>query len=237
MYSPDVVERALAAVAAGATLSEISREIGVARSTLRAWVAGGSNRSAARRRGTCMRCAGYRFPVPGMTDFAYAYLLGLYLGDGTISTGPRDVYRLRIFLDRAYPLIVDECVAATSLLAPGNRVSIIHSPDAHMDVVSAFSRHWPCMWQRAIVEAHPWRFLRGLIQSDGCRSTNTIRHPKRTYVYPRYQFSNRSDDIRWLFCEFCDRVGVRWRRMNRWTISVARHESVALMDRHIGPKR
>ena len=202
-----------------------------------------------------MRCAGHRFPVPGMTDFAYAYLLGLYLGDGTISTGPRDVYRLRIFLDRAYPLIVDECVAATSLLAPGNRVSVIHSPDAHMDVVSAFSRHWPCMfpqhgpgmkhrrpivlepWQQSIVEAHPWRFLRGLIQSDGCRSTNTIRHPKRTYVYPRYEFSNRSDDIRWLFCEFCDRVGVSWRRMNRWTISVARHESVALMDRHIGPKR
>ncbi len=202
-----------------------------------------------------MRCSGYRFPVPGITDFAYAYLLGLYLGDGTISSGPRDVYRLRIFLDRAYPVIVDECVAAVSLLAPGNRVSVVHSPDSYMDVVSSFSRHWPCMfpqhgpgmkhrrpivlepWQRAIVETHPWRFLRGLIQSDGCRSINTIRHPKRTYAYPRYQFSNRSDDIRGLFCEFCDRVGVRWRRMNRWTISVARRESVALMDRHIGPKR
>jgi hypothetical protein len=32
-------------------------------------------------------------------------------------------------------------------------------------------------------------------------------------------------------------VGVEWRRMNRWTISVARRESVALIDTFIGLKR
>jgi len=48
---------------------------------------------------------------------------------------------------------------------------------------------------------------------------------------------NRSDDIRALFCEYCDRVGVEWRRMTQWDISVARRDSVALMDRYIGPKR
>lgn len=41
---------------------------------------------------------------------------------------------------------------------------------------------------------------------------NTIRHPTKTYAYPRYQFSNRSDDIRGIFCEYCDQVGVEWRR-------------------------
>ena len=66
---------------------------------------------------------------------------------------------------------------------------------------------------------------------------NRIKHPKRTYAYPRYQFCNHSDDIRTLLCEYCDKVGVEWRRMNRWNISVARRDSVALMDRHIGPKR
>jgi hypothetical protein len=50
-------------------------------------------------------------------------------------------------------------------------------------------------------------------------------------------FSNRSDEIHAPFCEYCDKVGVEWRRMNRWNISVARRESVELMDRHIGPKR
>jgi hypothetical protein len=92
-------------------------------------------------------------------------------------------------------------------------------------------------WQREILDRHPGRFLRGLIHSDGCRSINTIKHPKKTYRYPRYEFSNRSENIRELFCTYCDRVGVQWRQMNRWTISVARRKSVALMDRHIGPKR
>lgn len=202
-----------------------------------------------------MRCAGYAFPIPRITDFSYSYLLGLYLGDGSISAHSRGVFRLRVYMDRAYPGIVGECVAAISLLAPGNEVTVVHATRARMDIPGAYSRHWPCMfpqhgpgmkhhrqivledWQRTILDRYPWRFLRGLIHSDGCRSLNTIRHPRKTYAYPRYQFSNRSDDIRDLFCEYCDKVGVEWRRMNRWTISVARRESVAAMDRYIGPKR
>jgi hypothetical protein len=202
-----------------------------------------------------MRCSDYRSPVPEISEFAYAYLLGLYLGDGIISKHPKGVFRLRIFLDRRYPGIVAESAAAISILVPNNRVTTVRSAECNMDVPGAFSQHWPCVfpqhgpglkhhrpivleaWQREIVDRYPWRFLRGLIQSDGCRSINTIRHPKKTYRYPRYEFDNRSDDIRGLFCEYCDRVGVEWRRMNRWAISVARRESVELMDRYIGPKR
>ena len=91
-------------------------------------------------------------------------------------------------------------------------------------------------WQEAIVDANPERFIRGLIHSDGCRSLNTIRSANRTYAYPRYQFTNHSDDIRGLFCTACDRLGVPWTRMNRWTISVARREAVATLDGFVGPK-
>ena len=202
-----------------------------------------------------MICDGFRFPIPRASDHAYAYLLGLYLGDGYIATGPKGVYHLRIYLDRAYPVIIAECVAAISILAPENQVSVGRPPISLMDIPGAFSRHWPCFfpqhgpgtkhtrhivledWQQEIAGLHPWRFLRGLIHSDGYRGLNTIKHPKQTYAYPRYQFSNRSKDIRDLFCHYCDLVGVEWRQMNRWTISVARRDSVALMDRHIGPKR
>ena len=92
-------------------------------------------------------------------------------------------------------------------------------------------------WQRAILDQHPWRFLADYVRSNRSRHLNTIRHPKKTYRYPRYEFSNRSDGIRELFCEYCDQVGVEWSRMNRWNISVARRSSVALMDQFIGPKR
>jgi hypothetical protein len=53
----------------------------------------------------------------------------------------------------------------------------------------------------------------------------------------RYEFSNRSDDIKRIFCEACDALGVQWRVMNRDSISVARRASVERLDEFIGPKR
>jgi hypothetical protein len=81
------------------------------------------------------------------------------------------------------------------------------------------------------------RVARGLIHSDGTRHLNRIKHPKRTYEYPRYQFSNRSDDIRAIFCEHLDLLEIPWRRMNRWIVAVSRREGVARLDEFIGPKR
>jgi hypothetical protein len=93
-------------------------------------------------------------------------------------------------------------------------------------------------WQDAIaLERHPQQFVRGLIHSDGCRSVNRVRNATgRWYDYPRYQFSNRSDDIRDLFTSACDALGIDWRQMNRFTVSVARHDSVAALDVIVGPK-
>lgn len=167
----------------------------------------------------------------------------------------RGVYTLRIFLDAKYPVIIEEAAAAVALLNPSRRSGIYAVQGAEMKIVAGYSKSWPRLfpqhgpgvkhnrkielvdWQRDTCDRFPERLLRGLIHSDGCRSINTIRHPKRTYRYPRYQFSNRSDDIRGIFCEYCDRIGVEWRVMNRWTISVARRDSVAKLDRMIGPKR
>lgn len=54
--------------------------------------------------------------------------------------------------------------------------------------------------------------------------------------YPRYFFSQVSDDIRRIFCDACDRLGIRYRQ-NRWnSISIARAPSVALLDSFVVPK-
>lgn len=58
----------------------------------------------------------------------------------------------------------------------------------------------------------------------------------RRYEYPRYFFTNVSEDILGLFTAALDRVGVEWKRANRKNISVARKTSVALMDAHVGAK-
>ena len=94
----------------------------------------------------------------------------------------------------------------------------------------------------AIVDCRPEPFLRGLIHSDGCRTVNRFKTKLPSgrvaeYAYPRYFFSDQSADIRGLFCEFCERLGVRWTQSNPRNISVSHRRSVALLDEFVGPKR
>lgn len=193
-------------------------------------------------------------PFPWLTHHAYAYLLGLYLGDGYLASMPR-THCLRLYMDAKYPRIAHEAATAVGLVNPSGTASV--HPDKHwnMVIVSGYSKAWPALlpqhgaglkhhrsmklagWQQAICLRFPDRLLRGLIHSDGSRYINTIRHPNRVYRYPRYEFSNRSDDIKEIFCRYCDELGIRWRRMNESSISVARRESVAILDRLVGPKR
>jgi hypothetical protein len=240
----------------------ISRATGIPRSTVSAWRNGRVPRFGARRladgrrhTGACARCGPIDDPFPEFLVFSYAYLLGLYLGDGCLLRHPRGVYRLDVYLDAAYPLIAEECAAAIELAMPASRAAIFRDPRCRMLKVVSYSKHWPHLfpqhgpglkhrrrialepWQERIVDRYPGRLLRGLIHSDGCRVTNRIRHPKRTYTYPRYFFSNHSLDIQRIFCDACDRLGIAWRQDGPWNISVARRHAVATMDRHVGPKR
>lgn len=177
----------------------------------------------------------------------YAYLLGLYLGDGCLTLTVRGVYKLRIACCSAYPDLLDECVLAMQEVLP-NKVGRVERIGCHE--VYSNSKHWICMfpqhgpgrkherpivladWQQRIVDRYPAPFLRGLIHSDGCRVLNWVNGTP----YSRYHFSNASDDIRALFGRACDRLGVDWRPHNARNLSVARRASVELLDQFIGPK-
>jgi hypothetical protein len=190
-------------------------------------------------------------------DSAYVYLLGLYLGDGCISRMPKNVWRLRITLDRRYPLIVGSCSTAIRAVADRN-VGTVRRP-TWLEIYNDW-KHWPCLfpqygpgpkhlramllapWQQRLVDAYPRMLVRGLIHSDGCRVTNRIRRPRsggghREYSYPRYFFTNASPDIRALFQDTCQSLGVDSRRTTERNISIARRESVLVLDSFIGPKR
>jgi hypothetical protein len=157
-------------------------------------------------------------------------------------------------MDRKYQAIVQECGTAMRLVMPSSRPGVLHRRDEQTDEIYSYSKAWPCLfpqhgpgrkhqrlielsgWQWSLVYLDPRPLLRGLIHSDGSRHRNTIRHPKRTYSYWRYEFTNRSEDIKGIFCTACDLLGIQWRVMNAKTISVARRESVAHLDTFIGPK-
>jgi hypothetical protein len=178
----------------------------------------------------------------------------MYLGDGYIVHHRRGVHRLTISLDARYVGIVEECRQAVQAVMPRGRVGLQFRHGGTTAWITNSSKQWPCLfpqhgpgrkhereivlasWQRDLVDRQPELLVRGLIQSDGCRAMNTIRHGEKAYAYPRYQFTNRSDDIRKIFCDACDLLGVEWRVMNRWNISVARRDSVARLDEFVGPK-
>ena len=250
------VDRVTGLAASGLNQCEIARRTGIPRRTINDWVNG---RAPARRgyddHGKPCRGCGKPLDMRESEFGAYAYLLGMYFGDGCISRHARGVFRLRITLDRQYPAIVDECVDAMSSVLPANKASVHRHLHEQVDEVSSFSKHWPCFlpqhgdglkhrrkillrdWQREVLDRCPWRFLRGLIHSDGSRFMNQVRSANKTYRYPRYTFTNRSQDLQNLFSRYCGFVGVEWRQMNRWNISIARRGSVERMDRYIGPKR
>ena len=85
--------------------------------------------------------------------------------------------------------------------------------------------------QWGIVQEYPDAFVRGCIQSDGCKHRRIV-HGKN---YPAYSFSNRSEDILGLFCRACDLLHIHHTRANKTTISIARRAAVASMDRFLEP--
>jgi hypothetical protein len=254
--SIDEVRRVGALVAAGLNDCEIARRTQIPRATVKDW------RHACRWErwppsvgsDTCPGCGALQHAFGGLPQ-DYVYLLGMYLGDGCIVAFPKRVYRLIVALDAAYPKIIDECCAAIAALVPGAPPNVQPQPHSRCVFVSKYSKQWPCLfpqhgpgrkherpivlsaWQRLLVRRHPEQFLRGLIHSDGCRFTNPVRHGEKLYTYPRYNFSNASADIRKLFCDACDLLGIEWRVMNARNISVARRASVARLDEFVGPKR
>ena len=188
----------------------------------------------------------------------YAYLLGMYLGDGSLG-GPGGCSQLKVTLDARYPGIVVECAEAMERVSP-NRTSIRKQDHGACWQVYSGWRLWPvlfpqhgrgrkharpivlCDWQWDIVRRHRPAFVRGLVHSDGCRTVNrfSTRLPSgrvAEYSYVRYFFSNHSPDIRGLFCTVCDELGIRWTQSNDRNISVSHRDSVAILERIVGPKR
>jgi hypothetical protein len=127
MYGSDVRRNAIALMERGFSVRSISMSTGINRATLREWRE--HPEKVINPRAVCPRCTDRAtFPEP---QADYAYLLGLYLGDGCISRGgarDKDVWKLRIICADAWPGLIRECERAMRSIRPDNKVSIQQKP-------------------------------------------------------------------------------------------------------------
>jgi hypothetical protein len=242
----------------GIPYPESSQTFGVPRGTIAYWVhldRAERGKSAPPRPSSCPLCDG--LPIDRAS---YSYLLGQYLGDGHIIS-KRKQHHLSIYCCDGWPGVLAEVEAAMLAVMPAYRIGRHQKPGC--TEVKSYSMHWKCLfpqhgpgmkharrialhsWQQQLVAEHPWPLIRGLIHSDGCRVVNWTTSrladgSTRRYEYPRYIFTNKSDDVRRIYSTALDAVGVEWRVSKRgpdpYHVSVARRASVALMDEHIGAK-
>jgi hypothetical protein len=181
---------------------EISRMIGVPRRTIMDWRRPTYVSKREMPLETCPRCWRTTKPIRFTAD-DYAELLGLYLGDGCISSGAR-TDRLRITLDKKYPRIISDAAALLQRSFPSNSVGITQEhAGCGCVAVWVYSQHLACLlpqhgpgkkherrvqlepWQDALVESAPWGLIGGLIRSDGCAFMNRTG----PYEYLSYGFS------------------------------------------------
>lgn len=246
--SSEEIESVLDLRRGGSSIASIARETALPYGTVKNWCRGDVPAPVGERCDSCGDLQHADLPAE-----SYAYLLGMYLGDGCLSTSGGKV-RLSVACDVSYPRIIAELRQAIAAVAPHRRSHLDRDPRSNCVCVRSYGPLWLCLfpqhgpgrkhhrsivlhqWQHGIVDRHPGALLRGLIHSDGWRGVNRVRAGGRTYEYPRYQFSNRSDDIRRVFTDACNRLGVEWRKWGRWDISVAKRDSVALLDSFVGPK-
>jgi hypothetical protein len=249
LIAPEVKELVVELIRTGMDPRSAARALGVSQSAAYTWA---KAQLGPRQAGVelCFRCNGTGTP-PHPT--AYLHLLGLYLGDGHI-VRLRRVFRLNVACADAWPGLMDE--AETSMREVRGPGSVWRNPSCNGAAthVESVWKHWPCLfpqhgsgrkherriyladWQTKLVEQQPGPLLRGLFHSDGWRGTNKVVVRGKTYRYPRYLFSNMSEDILGICGWALDLAEVQWARNRFNSLSIARRDAVAKLDLLVGPK-
>ena len=141
MHPRATVDRARRLSQQGFIDREVSQITGVPLRTIRKWRTGTRRAPGKVRKGRapdCPRCTERPLDEP-----AYAYLLGLHLGDGWLTLGSRGVFALNIACCDDWPGLLSAAESAMSAVMPASKVFGVQR--IGMTEVKSTSKHWPCL--------------------------------------------------------------------------------------------
>ena len=220
---------------------------GIPRSTIRDWI----KPSPRRRRSTPPQSPSEL--IAGLPWPEYSYLLGMYLGDGTLSVSRRGVYRLRVVMDIRYPGIIAACVATMQAVMPRKPRACPTPPLPRRRRSAAHSKSWPILFPqhgpgpqassvaielvRLAAEkssgGHPREFIRGLHPLRRLPGAQPRQRQGLSALLLQPGLGRHPPPV---LRRPASKISVEY-RLNRWdSVSIARAPSVAILDSFIGPK-
>lgn len=249
----------------GVSKRQVSRQLSIDYGTVRKWWDKDA-RVAQSAEATDLKSVKYGFESHPGYQSTYAYVLGLYLGDGYINIQNQkyQVYKLRIAQESRFADLIAEHITALETLFPRNTVGTFnhtHAKCCDIYVHSKELNQWfpqhgvgakhtrPIIletWQQKIIQLFPESFIRGLMQTDGSRYI----HRQGRYEYVKYNFTNVSKDVVDLLCAACDNLNIPWTIHSRpnttpngdkslymkYTVTFNRRDAVTQLESIVGPK-
>lgn len=200
---------------------------------------------------------------------AYSYLLGFYLGDGCLAYNRKVAgrsYTLIITNHVGFSVMNQRIKDSIKCLFPNKEIGTYQKsyPDRksngidikvtgiclnllfpHGDGRKHTRKIELTDWQNQMTEKYPQEFIKGLIESDGCRFAP---QKKRCPSYIFYQFSNCSTDIHQILQNIAIKIGLKFtfRKVIRGKSDLNRapiystffydRKSVKILESFIGPK-
>lgn len=159
-------------------------------------------------------------------DETYSYVLGLYLSNGYIATH-KYTKCFRLSQNIKYQNLIQEHINALQRLF-NKQPNIVYPKNTNAVDIVVGSRDLDFLfpqgtiegpknkhpiileqWQHRIISKYPKQFIRGMMQTDGCRFLN------KNSV--RYSFSNASKDICNIMTEICDKEELSYSIYERQT--------------------
>lgn len=171
----------------------------------------------------------------------YAYLLGMYFGDGYICKSRR-TYKLRIFIHSSHEILRHKILQTISVIFPDNKVNWFEQKNAKCVEIYLYNNNLPLIfpqhgkglkhtrliqytdWQQNIVKKYPESFISGLLDSDGSSYIQT--NTKLRY----YSFRNTSKDIKQMFIDSCIQLGINCKPDNNTTVYIRKKEDVKKLE-------